>query len=48
MKESAYIIRNEKGEPIFALFRINGYWIWTKISLLDEDESVEMLESIKN
>lgn len=46
MKESVYIVR-EKGGPIYGLFRINGYWIWCKISLLDEDESVEMLTEIK-
>lgn len=44
-KSSVAIQTNDKGEPIAGLFRINGYWIWCTIKLMDEDESVELLEN---
>lgn len=44
-KISVTIRQNDKGEPTHGLFRINQYWVWCLISLLSEDEAIELLES---
>lgn len=40
---------DEQGKPIAVLFRTKeGYWVWYKVSEMDEEEVIELYETKNN